>query len=68
MRGSHAAVSIDPEKQASARYPRSSQRFTHNPKRLAVLAACDQFEKAQEFKAQHGPVKIIMQDGKVVKS
>jgi hypothetical protein len=68
MRGSHASVPIDPQKQESERYPRSSHRFKYHPERLAILAACDRFEKAQEFKAQHGPVKIIMQDGKVLES
>jgi hypothetical protein len=32
--------------------------------RAAVLAACDRALKAQEFRAQHGPVRILMKDGK----
>jgi hypothetical protein len=32
----------------------------------AVIAACDYYEKQQEFKAQHGPVRVLFKDGKPV--
>lgn len=31
-----------------------------------ILEACDRLEKEKEFKAQHGPVKVIMKDGKML--
>lgn len=40
--------------------------FSPNMYRKAVLAACDRYEKAQEFKAQHGPVRVLFKDGKPV--
>ncbi len=56
---------IDGEHERHGRISQAPYRNEINY-RAALEAACDRVEKAKGFKAQHGPVRIIMQDGKPV--
>ncbi len=51
---------------SSIERPAHSATFARrtDPYREAILAACDRFEKAKEFAAQHGPVRILVKDFK----
>ncbi len=54
------------QQQQNVDRPAHSNTFTMrtDPYRQAIEAACDRFEKAKEFEAQHGPVRILMKDFK----
>lgn len=46
--------------------PSHSGGFAGTGLRNGILAACDRFEANEEIKRQHGPVKILVKDGKLV--
>ncbi len=48
-----------PEKTCMGAFNRPDQ----NRFREALEAACQRAQKAEEFRAQHGPVKVLMRNG-----
>jgi hypothetical protein len=49
------------EPQASGAFKKTESHYHE-----AILAACDKVQAKIEFNAQHGAVKILMKDGKLV--